>query len=79
MPEGRVTSGVFKSIEERYAKRMSGWNERLMSQAAKEVLIKLVAQALPTYMMSLFKLPLGLCDSLEKQKSILVGLSCRKA
>ena len=35
-----------------------------MSIAAKEVLIKVVTQALPTYVMSIFKLPLGLCDDL---------------
>jgi hypothetical protein len=33
---------------------------------AKEVLIKAVAQALPTYMMSVFKIPFGVCDALEK-------------
>jgi hypothetical protein len=38
-----------------------------MSQVAKEVLVKSVAQALPTYMMSIFKIPLGLCDDMEKQ------------
>jgi hypothetical protein len=36
-----------------------------MSAAAKEVLIKAVAQALPTYIMSVFKLPPGLCDDLS--------------
>ena len=35
-----------------------------MSIAAKVVIIKAVAQALPTYVMSIFKLPLGLCDDL---------------
>jgi hypothetical protein len=68
MPDGPMTRGDFKSIEEWYAKRMLGWYERLMSQAAKELLIKSVAQALPTYMMSVFKLPFGLCDALEKQE-----------
>jgi hypothetical protein len=38
-----------------------------MSQVAKEVLIKSVAQGLPTYMMSVFKLPYGFSDSMEKQ------------
>jgi hypothetical protein len=33
---------------------------------AKEVLLKSVAQALPTYMMSVFKVPFGIYDSLEK-------------
>jgi hypothetical protein len=35
-----------------------------MSSAAKEILIKSVAQALPTYIMGVSKLPLGLCDDL---------------
>jgi hypothetical protein len=37
-----------------------------MSVAAKEILIKPVAQALPTYTMSVFKLPLGICDELTR-------------
>jgi hypothetical protein len=66
MPDGRMQRGVFQSIEERYVKRVVDWKERTLSQVAKEVLIKAVAQALPTYAMSVFKLPFGLCDSLEK-------------
>jgi hypothetical protein len=31
MPEGRMQGGVFKSIEERYIKRMADWKERLLS------------------------------------------------
>jgi hypothetical protein len=66
MPDGRMRRDVFQSIEERYIKRMVDWKERTMSQVAKEVLIKAVTQALPTYAMSVFKFPLGLYDSLEK-------------
>jgi hypothetical protein len=66
MPDGRMWRGMFQSIEDRYIKRMTDWKEQLLSQVAKEVLIKSVAQALPTYAMSVFKLPFGLCDSLEK-------------
>jgi len=36
-----------------------------MSYAAREILIKVVAQAIPTYVMSCFKLPDNLCDSIE--------------
>jgi hypothetical protein len=66
MPYGRMQWGVFQSIEERYVKRMVDWKERTLSQVAREVLIKAITQALPTYAMSVFKLPFGLCDSLEK-------------
>jgi hypothetical protein len=66
IPEGKLKGEMFKSIEERYVKGMSDWKERTLSQVAKEVLIKSVAQALPTYMMSVFKVPFGVCDALEK-------------
>jgi hypothetical protein len=65
MPEGRLKSGWFQSIEERYVKRMTDWKERTLSQVAKEMLIKSVAQALPTYVMSVFKIPFGLCNALQ--------------
>jgi hypothetical protein len=37
-----------------------------MSAGAKEVLIKSVAQAIPTYVMGFFKLPTRLCDELTQ-------------
>jgi hypothetical protein len=49
--------GVFESIHERYVKRMGDWNKRMLSQIVKEVLIKDATQVLPTYAMSVFKLP----------------------
>ncbi len=36
-----------------------------MSQAGREVLIKAVIQAIPTYAMSCFKFPAGLCEELS--------------
>jgi len=44
---------------------MQGWKEKLLSQAGKEVMIKAVIQSIPTYSMSVFKLPVSLCKEIE--------------
>ena len=46
-------------------KKTCGWKEKLLLVAAKEVLIKMVLQAIPTYAMSLFFLPQGLCEEIK--------------
>lgn len=48
---------LFRSIKERVWKRMQGWDEKLLSRAGKDALIKPVAQSIPCYIISLFKLP----------------------
>jgi hypothetical protein len=44
----------FQPLKERMGKRLKDYTEKNISPAAKEVLIKSVAQALPTYIMSVF-------------------------
>ena len=46
------------------ANKLAGWKEKLLSNAGKEILIKAVAQKVPAYTMSCFKLPNTLCDEL---------------
>ena len=61
---GRNKRNSFNSIKEKLAKKLSGWKEKLLSKVRKEILIKVVAQAIPTYTMNCFKLPDSLCDEL---------------
>ena len=48
---------VFAFIQERLLERLNSWSAKLLSKGGKEVLIKSVAQALPSYVMSCFLLP----------------------
>jgi hypothetical protein len=65
-PDGRMSKGKFESLQARLARALVEWEDNHKSQAAKEILIKAIAQALPVYVMSVFKLPLGLCDELTR-------------
>lgn len=47
-------------------KETHGWKEKLLLMASREVLIKLVLQAILSYAMSVFLLPQQLCDDLLK-------------
>ena len=44
---------------------MQGWKEKLLSQAGKEVMIKVVIQSISAYSMSVFKLSVSLCKDIE--------------
>lgn len=61
---GKSKKEVLAHIQERVRKNVKGWKEKLLSKAGKEVLIKAVAQACPTCVMSCFKLPNGVGDDL---------------
>jgi len=47
---------VFNFVQDRVWKNLKEWKGNNMSFAAREVLIKVVVQAIPTYVMSCFKL-----------------------
>lgn len=62
----RNKKNVFSHIRERVNKKVQGWQERLFSSGGKEDLVKAVIQAIPTYPMSILKIPIGLCRDIEK-------------
>jgi hypothetical protein len=62
---GKSRIREFKSITDRARRRMCDWKTKFLSQAGKEILIKAVVQAIPTYSMSLFLLPKELSRELN--------------
>ncbi|XP_031108671.1 uncharacterized protein LOC116013161 [Ipomoea triloba] len=63
---GRNRRVVFSYIEDKIRQRVGSWNKKLLSQAGKEVLLKSVAQVMPTFSMSVFLLPKSVCLSIER-------------
>ena len=51
---GRSKSKAFGYLKERIWKLIQGWEEKFLSRAGKEILVKAVAQAIPIYAMSCF-------------------------
>ena len=49
--------GTFKELQERITKKVIEWKEKTISKVGKETLIKSMAQAIPTYSISIFKIP----------------------
>jgi hypothetical protein len=62
-----MTKGKFQSLQAKLAQDLIEWDDNQhMSQAAKEVLINSIAQALPLYVVGVFKLPAWWCDELTR-------------
>ena len=51
---GKSKTQVFAKVKDRVAKKLAGWKGKLLSIGGREILIKAVAQAVPTYTMSCF-------------------------
>lgn len=58
---GRSKTNTFAYLKDQIWKRMQGWNQKFLSWAGKEILIKAVAQAIPTFAMGCFDLSKTIC------------------
>ena len=61
----RSKTEVFAELKEKVGRKLAGWKGKLLSIGGKEILIKTVAQAVPTYTMSCFLILKGLCEVIE--------------
>lgn len=62
---GASRSGTFSYLKDRIWQQIMGWKEKMLSKAGKEIMIKAVAQAIPTFAMGCFDLTKGLCDKIS--------------
>lgn len=56
----------FNFVLEKIWKSVQGWKRSLFSIGSKDILIKSIGQAIPSYMMSVFKFPKKPCDRIMK-------------
>ncbi|KAL5800107.1 hypothetical protein ACOSQ4_032991 [Xanthoceras sorbifolium] len=56
---------IFGNIKDRVWKKLQSWKSRLFSCGGREILVKAVAQVIPTYAMSCFKLPSSLSGEIQ--------------
>lgn len=63
---GKPKMQAFQSIKERVGQKLNNRKVRFLSQAGNEILLKAIVQAIPTYSMSVFLLPITLCKDLNR-------------
>ncbi|KAL9411224.1 hypothetical protein AB3S75_044921 [Citrus x aurantiifolia] len=63
---GRKRSGFFNDIKLKVFNKISSWQHKFFSCGGKKVLIKAAVQAIPAYAMSVFKIPMGICDDIQR-------------
>lgn len=62
---GKKKRAILNCIKEPVWNKIQGWKEKPLSQAGREVLLKSIVQAIPTFAISYFKLTLDLCRDIE--------------
>ena len=63
---GRVTKQTYSEVLEKVQSRLSGWKAKNLSLAGRVTLRNSVTSSLPLYTMKSTKLPLAICENIEK-------------
>lgn len=71
---GRNKMEVFGALIDRVGSKVQGWSNKVLSKGGKLTLIKSGAQFMPNFWMSIFMIPAGVCEKIERQlNGFLVG------
>ncbi|XP_074297126.1 uncharacterized protein LOC141627807 [Silene latifolia] len=62
---GQSKHALTKIVRDKLNNKMQGWRGKLFSRAGRKTLIKAIAQSIPTYAMSVFKLPVNFYNELR--------------
>jgi hypothetical protein len=62
---GRNRTAVFAYVKDRVWQKINSWTSKCLSKAGREVMIKSVLQAIPSYVMSIFLLPAAIITNIE--------------
>lgn len=73
---GRSTKEAFEYMPARLKKLVGAWSGKEASCAGREVLLKSVAQAVPTYLMSCFLIPKDTCSRITGGEAPLIASIC---
>ncbi|KAG8374339.1 hypothetical protein BUALT_Bualt11G0121400 [Buddleja alternifolia] len=57
----------YNELLDRVGRKLSGWKTKCLAQVGRNVLVKGVAQSIPIYFLSLYKIPKAVCDRLDRQ------------
>uniref|UniRef100_A0A803Q660 Reverse transcriptase n=1 Tax=Cannabis sativa TaxID=3483 RepID=A0A803Q660_CANSA len=63
---GRKKTIILGFLKNKIIARLNSWDGKFLSRAGKEILLKTVIQSIPTYAMSVFLIPLKICNDIEK-------------
>ncbi|XP_024172126.1 uncharacterized protein LOC112178168 [Rosa chinensis] len=63
---GQNKSDIFAYLKPRLTKKLISWRPKILSIGGKELLINMVAQTPPNYVMNCYALPKSLCDDLQQ-------------
>uniref|UniRef100_A0A803NST3 Reverse transcriptase domain-containing protein n=1 Tax=Cannabis sativa TaxID=3483 RepID=A0A803NST3_CANSA len=62
---GRTKKQLFHYLHDKVWGHLHNWRNKIFSKGGKEILLKSVIQAIPTYSMACFRIPVATCRSLE--------------
>jgi len=62
----RSKKAMFNFIKDRVWQKINSWSSKCPSKAGREIMIKSILQSIPSYVISIFKLPNTLLDEIEK-------------